>query len=443
MIEPVLGNSNNARIVVVGVGGGGGNALATMIRNDLAGVDFLVANTDSQALGNSGAPVKIQIGIQLTKGLGAGANPDIGRKAAIEQEDLLREQLVGADMVFVTAGMGGGTGTGAAPVIARVAKDLGALTVGVVTKPFFFEGKKRSRQADEGIRELRSSVDTLIVIPNQRLIEISGRSTTTLEAFLRADEVLLQAVRGISQIITEAGLINVDFADVRTIMAEMGMAMMGAGIGRGDNRATEAAAAAISSPLLEDVSIGGARGVLINITASSDFGIHEMDEAIALIQGEAHEDANIIFGLVHDPRLDDEVRITVIATGVGDSTVDHRAHPHTAVALPSHSGHAPAHPTTHHAHSHAAQHSAPPPRVAPHAAPRLPLIDDSVDDGPAPLHRHDHRTAAHDAGGDRDDMAFPADPHDAQRDDSINIPAYLRRWRNRRRVPGGSSRGSD
>ena len=441
MIEPVLGNSNNARIVVVGVGGGGGNALATMIRNDLAGVDFLIANTDSQALGNSGAPVKIQIGIQLTKGLGAGANPDIGRKAAIEQEDLLREQLVGADMVFVTAGMGGGTGTGAAPVIARIAKDLGALTVGVVTKPFFFEGKKRSRQADEGIRELRAAVDTLIVIPNQRLIEISGRSTTTLEAFLRADEVLLQAVRGISQIITEAGLINVDFADVRTIMAEMGMAMMGAGIGHGDNRATEAAAAAISSPLLEDVSIGGARGVLINITASSDFGIHEMDEAIALIQNEAHEDANIIFGLVHDPRLDDEVRITVIATGVGDSTIDHRAHPRVETAV-SHSSHGPTHSA-----SHSGSHSAPHRETAresrsQHAPPRLPLIDDSVDDGPAPLHRHDHRSV-HDAAGDRDELAFPADPADAQREDSINIPAYLRRWRNRRRVPGGSSRGGD
>jgi cell division protein FtsZ len=443
MIEPVLGNSNNARIVVVGVGGGGGNALATMIRNDLAGVDFLIANTDSQALGNSGAPVKIQIGIQLTKGLGAGANPDIGRKAAIEQEDLLREQLVGADMVFVTAGMGGGTGTGAAPVIARIAKDLGALTVGVVTKPFFFEGKKRSRQADEGIRELRAAVDTLIVIPNQRLIEISGRSTTTLEAFLRADEVLLQAVRGISQIITEAGLINVDFADVRTIMAEMGMAMMGAGIGHGDNRATEAAAAAISSPLLEDVSIGGARGVLINITASSDFGIHEMDEAIALIQNEAHEDANIIFGLVHDPRLDDEVRITVIATGVGDSAIDHRTHPRVEAAV-SHAAHGSSHAGHSAPHaSHAAPHreTARDSR-AQHAPPRLPLIDDSVDDGPAPLHRHDHRTAQ-DASAGHDELAFPADPGDAQRDDSINIPAYLRRWRNRRRVPGGSSRGSD
>ena len=439
MIEPVLSNSNNARIVVVGVGGGGGNALATMIRNDLAGVDFLVANTDSQALGNSGAPVKIQIGIQLTKGLGAGANPDIGRKAAIEQEDLLREQLVGADMVFVTAGMGGGTGTGAAPVIARIAKDLGALTVGVVTKPFFFEGKKRSRQADEGIRELRAAVDTLIVIPNQRLIEISGRSTTTLEAFLRADEVLLQAVRGISQIITEAGLINVDFADVRTIMAEMGMAMMGAGIGRGDNRATEAAAAAISSPLLEDVSIGGARGVLINITASSDFGIHEMDEAIALIQNEAHEDANIIFGLVHDPRLDDEVRITVIATGVGDSSIEHRPHPRVEVAAAPHQ-HVASH---HHAPQpapHVVQHREPPRETRAHTPPRLPLIDDSVDDAPAPIHRGEHRMD-HAAG--RDDMAFPADPAEAQRDDSINIPAYLRRWRNKRRAPGGSTRSGD
>jgi cell division protein FtsZ len=423
MIEPVFGSASNARIVVVGVGGGGGNALCTMIRNELAGVDFVVSNTDLQALGNNGAAVKIQIGVQLTKGLGAGANPDIGRKAAIEQEETLREHLVGADMVFVTAGMGGGTGTGAAPVIARIAKDLGALTVGVVTKPFLFEGRKRFKQADEGIRELRSAVDTLIVIPNQRLIEISGRSTTALEAFQKADEVLLQAVRGISQIITEPGLINVDFADVRTIMAEMGMAMMGAGIGQGDNRACDAAAAAISSPLLEDVSIGGARGVLINITASSDFGIHEMDEAIALIQNEAHEDANIIFGLVHDPRLDDEVRITVIATGVGDQMSERPAGRSEGVSTTAHS----------HPHSHPVRETAAAqPRAAQQqqAALRLPLIDDRIED--APLHRP-HHDAAPERNASPEDWAIPAEAPETEQGESINIPAYIRRWRGKRR----------
>jgi cell division protein FtsZ len=422
MIEPIFGDASNARIVVVGVGGGGGNALCTMIRNELAGVDFVVSNTDLQALGNNGATVKIQIGVALTKGLGAGANPEIGRKAAIEQEEILREQLVGADMVFVTAGMGGGTGTGAAPVIARIAKDLGALTVGVVTKPFLFEGRKRFKQAEEGIRELRAAVDTLIVIPNQRLIEISGRSTTALEAFLKADEVLLQAVRGISQIITEPGLINVDFADVRTIMAEMGMAMMGAGVGRGDNRACDAAAAAISSPLLEDVSIGGARGVLINITASTDFGIHEMDEAIALIQNESHDEANIIFGLVHDPRLDDEVRITVIATGVGDHAQDR-----TYSGRPE-SAHATAQPAT----REAAQHHQHEPRGAQNAAPRLPLLDDRVDGPPSAQRPRQDAASERAEAGDEWDIPEEA-PEAREGDDSINIPAYIRRWRGRRR----------
>jgi cell division protein FtsZ len=423
MIEPVFGGASNARIVVVGVGGGGGNALCTMIRNELAGVDFVVSNTDLQALGNNGATVKIQIGVALTKGLGAGANPEIGRKAAIEQEEILREQLVGADMVFVTAGMGGGTGTGAAPVIARIAKDLGALTVGVVTKPFLFEGRKRFKQAEEGIRELRAAVDTLIVIPNQRLIEISGRSTTALEAFLKADEVLLQAVRGISQIITEPGLINVDFADVRTIMAEMGMAMMGAGVGRGDNRACDAAAAAISSPLLEDVSIGGARGVLINITASTDFGIHEMDEAIALIQNESHDEANIIFGLVHDPRLDDEVRITVIATGVGDHAQDR------TYSGRQETTHTPSQPVT----REAAHHPHHEPRGAQNSAPRLPLLDDRVD-APAPMQQRSRQeaTAARAEAGDEWDIPEEA-PEARGEDESVNIPAYIRRWRGRRR----------
>jgi cell division protein FtsZ len=415
-IELVGGGENTARIVVIGVGGGGGNAVSTMITAELTGVDFVVGNTDSQALGLSHAPVKIQLGRQLTKGLGAGANPDIGRKAALEEEEMLREELVGADMVFVTAGMGGGTGTGAAPVVARIAKDLGALTVGVVTKPFMFEGKKRSRQADEGIRELRAAVDTLIAIPNQRLIEISGRSTTAMEAFSQADDVLLQAVRGISQIITEPGLINVDFADVRTIMAEMGMAMMGAGLGRGDSRAVDAANAAISSPLLEDISIGGAHGVLVNITASPDFGIQEMNDAVDLIQNQAHEDANIIFGLVHDESLDDEVRVTVIATGVGDKALDRvptKTEETTTVAV-----------------------ATAPPAPKPAGVPqRLPLIDDSdVADDPAPSARFagDGRHGE-DAEDERDEMAFAEESAEPGSDEAINIPAYLRRWKNRRR----------
>jgi len=411
MIELVGADANNARIVVIGVGGGGGNAVNTMIEAQLTGVDFVAANTDAQALSVNLSPIKIQLGTQLTKGLGAGANPEIGRKAALEQEELLREELVGADMVFVTAGMGGGTGTGAAPVCARIAKDLGALTVGVVTKPFMFEGKKRTRQADGGIRELRAAVDTLIAIPNQRLIEVSGRSTTAKEAFSQADDVLLQAVRGISQIITEPGLINVDFADVRTIMAEMGMAMMGAGVGRGDTRSVDAANAAISSPLLEDVSIGGAHGVLVNITASDDFGIQEMNDAVDLIQNQAHEDANIIVGLVHDSKLDDEVRITVIATGVGDRPADVL---HSRVEAATHYAHA----------SHHVQ--APPPAAAkapePTRAPQRPLIDDSLE-GVA----GDARRAEAPA---QEDFAFE-DVIDEDREDSIDIPTYLRRWRNR------------
>jgi len=412
MIELVGASDNTARIVVIGVGGGGGNAINTMIRGGLGGVDFVVANTDAQALGVNGAPIKIQLGVELTKGLGAGANPEIGRKAALEQEELLREELVNADMVFVTAGMGGGTGTGAAPVVARIAKDLGALTVGVVTKPFVFEGSKRQRQAGDGIRELRAAVDTLIAIPNQRLIEISGRSTTAMEAFSEADDVLLQAVRGISQIITEPGLINVDFADVRTIMAEMGMAMMGAGVGTGDTRAVDAANAAISSPLLEDVSIGGAHGVLVNITASQDFGIQEMNDAVDLIQTQAHEDANIIVGLVHDDSLEDEVRVTVIATGVvGDETADtaashHRSPEKRTVAV------------------------SPPP-----AQPARVLLDDSPDSAAADEVAA-AKTAAR-AADNQEDFAFE-DVLDDEREESIDIPAYLRRWRNRAsRLRGG------
>jgi cell division protein FtsZ len=308
-----------ARIKVVGVGGGGGNAVNTMIAAGLPGVEFIAANTDMQALGASLATTKIQLGAQLTKGLGAGANPEIGRQAALEDSEVVRDQLAGADMVFITGGMGGGTGTGGAPVVARIAKELGALTVAVVTKPFQFEGKKRMRQADEGMRDLKDAVDTLIAIPNQRLMAIAARNTSLLETFKRADDVLLQAVRGISDLITVHGLINLDFADVRTIMAEMGLAMMGAGTASGENRAIEAAQKAIASPLLEDISIHGAKGVLINITGSHDLSLYEVNEAATLIQEEAHEDANIIFGAVIDERMGDEIRITVIATGFGDA----------------------------------------------------------------------------------------------------------------------------
>jgi len=307
-----------ARIKVIGVGGGGGNAVNTMIAGKLTGVDFIVANTDAQAIEANRATVKIQLGEQITKGLGAGANPEIGRRAAMEDEAKLREYLAGADMIFITAGMGGGTGTGGAPVIAKIAHEIGALTVGVVTKPFMFEGKKRMRQADEGIHELKQSVDTLIVIPNQRLLSIAARTTTMLEAFNRADDILLQAVRGISDLIMTPGLINLDFADVRTVMAEMGLALMGAATASGENRAIEAAQKAISSPLLEDISIHGARGLLINITGGPDLGLHEVNEAATMIQEEAHEDANIIFGAVIDERMKDEIRVTVIATGFGE-----------------------------------------------------------------------------------------------------------------------------
>jgi cell division protein FtsZ len=308
-------DANHAKILVIGVGGGGGNAVNTMISGNLDGVEFVAANTDRQALEANLAPHKIQLGSGLTKGLGAGAHPDIGRRSAEESIQQIADSISGADMVFVTCGMGGGTGTGAAPVIAQVARDCGALTVGVVTKPFGFEGKKRDRNAMEGISRLEAAVDTLIVIPNNRLLALAGAQMSMVDAFRRADSVLLNAVQGISDLMTVPGLINVDFADVRTIMNGMGRALMGAGVGTGKRRATEAAEMAISSPLLEDVSITGATGILINITGGPDLTLHEVNEASSLIQNAAHEDANIIFGSVIDPNLTDEVRITVIATG--------------------------------------------------------------------------------------------------------------------------------
>jgi len=310
--------SGAARIKVVGVGGGGGNAVNTMIAAGLPGVDFIAANTDAQALKANLAPIKMQLGEKLTRGLGAGGNPEVGKQAAQEDVERLREYLGEADMIFITAGMGGGTGTGAAPIIAKVSKELGSLTVGVVTKPFTFEGKRRMKQAEDGMKALKASVDTLIAIPNQRLLSVAGRNSSILETFKKADDVLLQAVRGISDLITVHGLINLDFADVRTIMSEMGMAMMGAAIAQGENRAVEAAQKAISSPLLEEVSIQGARGVLINITGGPDLSLHEVNEAATLIQEEADDEANIIFGAVIDESMGDEVRITVIATGFGE-----------------------------------------------------------------------------------------------------------------------------
>ncbi|MCB9530603.1 MAG: cell division protein FtsZ [Myxococcales bacterium] len=304
-----------ARIKVVGVGGGGGNAVNTMIAGGLEGVEFISCNTDLQALEQNLAPLRIQLGSNLTRGLGAGANPEIGRAAACEDQARIGEALEGADMVFVTAGMGGGTGTGAAPVIAKIARDLGALTVGVVTRPFVFEGRRRTRMSQLGLDALRDEVDTLIVVPNERLLMVSDQNTSMLDAFRCADAVLVHAVQGISDLITVGGYINVDFADVKSVMCDMGMALMGTGRASGDRRAEEAAELAISSPLLDDVTIDGATGVLINITGGLNLGIQEISRASAIIQESAHPDANIIFGAVIDESMGDEVKVTVIATG--------------------------------------------------------------------------------------------------------------------------------
>ena len=316
LIEP--NSMNSAKIKVIGIGGAGGNAVNTMISYNLKGVDFISANTDAQALGASSSPIKIQIGAEVTKGLGAGSNPDVGRRSAIETKDMLRNSVEGADMVFITAGLGGGTGTGGAPIVAEIAKELGILTVAVVTKPFLFEGKKRNQQAEEGIADLRKIVDTLIVVPNQRLLGLGGKALSLLEAFKKADDILYHAVKGISDLIMVPGLINLDFADVKSIMSEMGMALMGTGIASGDCRAVEAAQRAISSPLLEDNTIQGAHGILLNITGGPDMTLFEINEASSLIQSEAHEDANIIFGTVVDESMADEIRITVIATGFNE-----------------------------------------------------------------------------------------------------------------------------
>ncbi len=314
MIEYDIEMEQFASIKVVGIGGGGSNAVNRMINAGLKGVDFIAVNTDAQALYLANANTKIQIGDKLTKGLGAGADPEIGRQAAEESTEQIREMLKGADMSFITAGMGGGTGTGAAPLIAEIAREEGALTVGVVTKPFSFEGRKRENQAEEGINELKDKVDTLIVIPNDRLLQVVEKRTPILEAFRIADDILRQGVQGISDLIAVPGLINLDFADVKTIMAETGSALMGVGVGNGENRTVDSARAAITSPLLE-TSIEGARGILINITGDPSLGLFEINEAADVVKETSHPDANIIFGAVIDENLQDEVRVTVIATG--------------------------------------------------------------------------------------------------------------------------------
>ncbi len=319
MFEIVEEYDRNADIKVIGVGGAGGNAVRRMIEQDLCGVEFIATNTDLQALKRTPAPIKVQIGIELTKGLGSGGRPEIGRKAIEENADRVVEILDGTDMVFITAGMGGGTGTGASPLIAKLAKESGALTIAIVTRPFDFEGRKREQQALEGLEELRKEVDTLICIPNQKLLSVVGKQTPIHEAFKIADQVLYHATKGISDLITTPGLINLDFADVRTVMSEGGEAFMGTGTGRGENRAKEAASEAISSPLLDNVSISGAKGLLVNITGGMDLTLSESSDATQSIQDVSGEDSNIIFGIIQNENLDGEMRVTVIATGLGQN----------------------------------------------------------------------------------------------------------------------------
>ncbi len=317
MFELMDSRGQSAVIKVVGIGGGGGNAVEHMVCASIEGVDFICANTDAQALERASSKTLIQIGTHITKGLGAGANPDIGRQAAMEDRDRIEEALAGADMVFITAGMGGGTGTGGAPIVAQVAKEMGILTVAVVTKPFPFEGNKRMSAAEDGIAELKKYVDSLITIPNEKLLTVLGKQVTLLDAFKAANNVLLGAVQGIAELITRPGLINVDFADVRTVMSEMGMAMMGTGVASGEDRAREAAESAVASPLLEDVDLSGARGILVNVTAGLDMAIGEFEEVGNTIKGFASDNATVVVGTVIDPEMHDELRVTVVATGLG------------------------------------------------------------------------------------------------------------------------------
>ncbi len=321
MFELVDAYGQSAVIKVIGVGGGGGNAVQHMVNADIDGVDFICANTDAQALQRTNAKSTLQLGTEITKGLGAGANPEIGRQSALEDRDRIHDVIAGADMLFITAGMGGGTGTGAAPIVAEVAKELGILTVAVVTKPFPFEGSKRAQIANRGIEELANQVDSLITIPNEKLLTVLGKDTSLLEAFRAANDVLLGAVQGIAELITCPGLINVDFADVKTVMSEMGMAMMGSGVGIGVERAREAAEAAISSPLLEDVNITGARGILVNVTAGPNIQINEIAEVGSHIESLASEDATVVVGTAIDESMEDKLRVTLVATGLGVQNV--------------------------------------------------------------------------------------------------------------------------
>src|SRR5262245_40860909 len=342
MFELMDGYSQTAVIKVLGIGGGGGNAVAHMVRAGLDGVDFICANTDSQALKGAKVKTGLQIGCNITKGLGAGANPEVGRQAAMEDRDRIQEVIEGADMLFLTAGLGGGTGTGAAPVVAQLAKEMGILTVAVVTKPFHMEGGKRMRVAEQGIAELGRFVDSLITIPNEKLLSVLGPTTTLLDAFKAANEVLQGAVQGIAELITRPGLINVDFADVRTVMSEMGMAMMGSGVASGQDRARIAAEAAVSSPLLEDINLSGANGILVNVTAGVDLSIGEFQEVGDTVKQFASDDATCVIGTVIDPEMTDEIRVTVVATGLGQAVgalekpikVVRKAPPPAAVAKP-------------------------------------------------------------------------------------------------------------
>ncbi len=356
MFELMDAVSQNAVIKVLGVGGGGGNAVRHMVSTGIDGVDFVCCNTDAQALRTSNVRTALQIGCNITKGLGAGANPDVGRQAAMEDRDRIIEVIEGADMLFITAGLGGGTGTGAAPVVAQVARELGILTVAVVTKPFAMEGKKRLGIAEQGIAELGKYVDSLITIPNEKLLSVLGPETTLLDAFKAANEVLQGAVQGIAELITRPGLINVDFADVRTVMSEMGMAMMGSGTAKGPDRAREAAEAAISSPLLEDVNLSGARGILVNVTAGENLGIGEFRQVGETVKQCASDDATVVIGTVIDPEMGDTIRVTVVATGLGQPVVKQQQPPQMRVVVPAPAvaqrGHAAA---GHHGGHHASQ----------------------------------------------------------------------------------------
>jgi cell division protein FtsZ len=399
MFELVDVDSQNAVIKVIGIGGGGGNAVTHMLRGNIEGVDFICANTDAQALNNSEVNTTLQIGSGLTKGLGAGANPQIGHQAAMEDKDRIAEAIKGSDMIFITAGMGGGTGTGAAPVVAEVAKEQGILTVAVVTKPFPFEGDKRMKVAEMGIEELGKHVDSLITIPNEKLLSVLGKGTSLLDAFKAANDVLLNAVQGIAELITRPGLINVDFADVRTVMGEMGMAMMGSGSASGEDRARKAAEAAVNCPLLDDFHLTGAKGILVNITAGLDLGIGEFDEVGTTVKEFAREDATVVVGTVIDPEMHDELRVTVVATGLGEEEEVEISRPEMEVVAP--------------------------PKAV------IPEVDESSQFNEAPVQRNAASSYENlevpTAIRRRQEQKAAAQPMDKQDMDYLDIPAFLRR----------------